>query len=614
MEKGRMIKRKSNIAIWMLILFLMMLICILHGFRKEETQILVLNRNEETDNVIFSVMIDGRNIHAYSEGNQVYLFLPSYVNSDILILDDTLEPIWIDGIRLNDKWQFNYDQSYLCQASDRGEILQFTLTIMKSDSVNTIFIETESGNMLNVWADKENKEPGMAFFYDEKGNKVYDGNLVYIKGRGNSTWAQDKKPYVIKLEESIFPFGMNDSKKWILLANSSEPSKITYKMALDMAKEIGLDSTSEARWTDIYLNGNYSGNYLICEPIEISQVDKNGQDIEKATERLNGLPDFAEHVETEHFKGFSVAVNPEDISGTYIIEKDTEWYYWQETSGFITEEGNYFSLKYPENASCEQVQYIMDIIQNVENLVTSADSLLFRYLDKDSLAKRYLLDGITGNGDMGVTSMYFYKKQYDDILYSGPVWDYDRALGFFDWVVYDPDREMSYYRKDEMITWLEYLENNEEFISYCREIYVNQIRPYIVDLIENGIDLYADIIESSYQMDSIVWADEKTYYDSFDANIRYIKFYLCERLNLFDEKFQVEEERMFFEGNGTSHLVTVIYGDTETKYYVNDGECFLQPWEVDYTVYLGWFDSDSWIRYNEKLPILEDMIIEALEI
>lgn len=608
-------KTKKFILEGCILLFLFVVWCMIYIGYQKQGDILILNKDDSVSNIVFSVEVNGQNIHAHSEGATVYLFLPSYVQTNRMKVDESIEGVWIDDEEISGSWKFQYDTPYSCKVEDMGEVLEFWLMVKKSQNLNSIFIQTESGSMMQVWSGKEYREAGSALMLDEKGNIVYNGGLEYIKGRGNSTWNEAKKPYTIKLEKKSYLYGMGESKKWLLLANAAEPSKIAYKLSMDMAEALGMAETSRMEWADLYLNGNYAGNYLICEPVSLDKIDAAGQDLEELNENLNGDLSALVPVTADGYKAFKMEFNPDDISGTYLIEKDVEGYYEQENSGFVTDDGNYFSLKYPENASCEQAEYIRSVTQKVEELLKEQDEEVFSYLDKESMALHYLVDGITGNGDMGVTSLYFYKKQGDDMLYVGPVWDYDRSFGHFDWVIYDPDKEMSEYRQSEMISWISYLEENEEFMDTCRQLYAERVRAYVVELVEHGVDEYAKKLEQSVQMDGIRWSDQKSYYESFDANVRYLKFYLCERIRLFDRKFGYEGQDVpEFVGNGSTHQVTVLYGDEEQVFTVEDGECFPEPWEVDAGVYLGWFDSDSWICYNSKLPILEDMDIEALTI
>lgn len=391
-----------------------------------------------------------------------------------------------------------------------------------------------------------------------------------------------KRPYVIKLEKKSYLYGMRESKKWILLANATETTKITNKMALEMAVNLGMDGAPQSKWCDLYLNGVYQGNYLICEKIESALIETS-------------------------------VTKPEDITGTYMIEKDIERQDTLNENHFFTEDGNMFIFKDPEILTQEQNKYITEYVQMVEDKIINQEVDLFNYLDIESLALQYFVDEITGNADMFITSLYFYKKQNDEKLYTGPVWDYDRTLGYFDWIIYDSDKEMSEYRGDEMLTWLSYLETNEEFVDYCGKFYEEYVRPYVIELINSGIDTYAKENEKSYMMDQIAGVDRKYFYSSYDGNVRYIKYYLCQRLEMFDKKYNINLDKVEFEGNNTVHTVTFIYGDETITYEVMDGQTISAPFEVDPLLYLGWFESNSYIGYNDKMPVLEDMTIEALD-
>ena len=59
-----------------------------------------------------------------------------------------------------------------------------------------------------------------------------DLKLSFIRGRGNSTWTFDKKPYAMKFEESVNLFGMGKNKHWVLLANRLDTTLMRNKHTL----------------------------------------------------------------------------------------------------------------------------------------------------------------------------------------------------------------------------------------------------------------------------------------------------------------------------------------------------------------------------------------------
>ena len=57
-----------------------------------------------------------------------------------------------------------------------------------------------------------------------------DVKLDYIRGRGNSTWQADKKPYKLKLDKSQDLLGMGKNKHWALLANRFDQSLLRNRL------------------------------------------------------------------------------------------------------------------------------------------------------------------------------------------------------------------------------------------------------------------------------------------------------------------------------------------------------------------------------------------------
>ncbi len=92
-----------------------------------------------------------------------------------------------------------------------------------------------------------------------------------IKGRGNYTWTLAKKPYQIKLDGSKDVLGMGAAKTWILLANHADASLMRNKVAYDLAADLGLHGSPASRWVDLRINGQYRGNYLLTEKVEVKK-------------------------------------------------------------------------------------------------------------------------------------------------------------------------------------------------------------------------------------------------------------------------------------------------------------------------------------------------------
>jgi len=64
-------------------------------------------------------------------------------------------------------------------------------------------------------------------------------SLEYIRGRGNSTWEESKKPFKFKLNTKANLLGMGKGKHWILLANSYDDTLLRNRIAAYMGRRLG---------------------------------------------------------------------------------------------------------------------------------------------------------------------------------------------------------------------------------------------------------------------------------------------------------------------------------------------------------------------------------------
>lgn len=317
----------------------------------------------------------------------------------------------------------------------------YNVKVLQAANSGTVYINTESGSMEAIHADKSHKESGNVIILDADGNVQYDGELSSIKGRGNSTWLQDKKPYNIKLDKKADLFGMGKNKSWCLLASATEPSFIRNTLVYDFAYNIGVTTTGFAHYTNLYLNGEYAGFYILSEKVDVGEHRVDIYDLEGATEDVNDkdLDEYklagAQKVQTSGtIKYVDIPKNPDEITGGYLLELEKIYRYVDEVSGFVTNIGQAVVVKTPEYASKAQVQYISSYYQDFEDALYSAtgynskDKHYSEYIDVDSLARMYVLQEFTAIFD-GCSSSFYLWKDVGGKLTAGPAWDYDGSLG-----------------------------------------------------------------------------------------------------------------------------------------------------------------------------------------
>lgn len=223
-----------------------------------------------------------------------------------------------------------------------------------------------------------------------------------IRLRGNSTKNYPKKPYRIKFEEKQSVFGEAKHKSWVLLADYLDASLMKNYSALYFARQLdGLGFTSCAYHVELYLNGAYQGVYLFCDQIQEQKASR--------------VP-----IETDELGETEI---PFLIEKNYRAESESEGEYdW-----FGLGE-NQYTVKYPENLTLSQYNYIVDYYTRLETAVRNKDLEYVRAnVDLNSLYDFYIVNEMFFNRDAIWTSCYMYKTA-DGKLKFGPVWDFDWSL------------------------------------------------------------------------------------------------------------------------------------------------------------------------------------------
>ena len=381
----------------------------------------------------------------YSEADKVYyLFMPSHTQALRL---------WVTGEQAatldGQAWESGADASALLDGQPAVLAIgkkSYTLVVMRSANVPAMFMTTESGSLDYILYRKGNAETGTLHMVDSGGEALYDGKLAQIKGRGNATFVYNKKPYQLKLDKGTDLCGMGKAKTWILLAEHLDNSLLRNKVAFALASAVGMPYVSQSQTVDVYINHDYLGAYLLCEKVEIGDTRIDIDNLAKATEKVNdnALDSFARYGYNSYRlatqKGFKIPVEPEDITGGYLLEMDYKMRYDDEASGFVTRQGQAVVVKEPEAASQSQITYIAAFFQGFENAIRAADGKdaktgkhYSEFVDMASLVRKYLLEEVLKNRDANRSSLYFYKPADSEsaVAFAGPAWDYDASMGNF---------------------------------------------------------------------------------------------------------------------------------------------------------------------------------------
>ncbi len=242
-----------------------------------------------------------------------------------------------------------------------------------------------------------------------------------IRGRGNSSWNSPKKPYRIKLDKSVEILGMPKSKHWVLLANYSDKTLMRNSLVFEISNRMEYAYTPRFQHVDVVLNGEYVGNYMLGEQIRIDKNRVNIAELKPTSENITGGYLFEiDERKDEADEAFYVDTKGKDMNGSHKLV---------------------VAVKNPELADITdaQKQYVVDHFQNIEDALYGRDGKdpateFPKWVDMKSFIDNFLINEISKNVDGNLRlSTFMYKKEDDNLLYFGPVWDYDIAFGNADY-------------------------------------------------------------------------------------------------------------------------------------------------------------------------------------
>ena len=512
-----------------------------------------------------------------SETGDYIVFLPSGTDiSDVAILPEEDVQVLLDQQCLESEISCEGmlpDVAYALHTTSEGITTERTLTFLQSAGLPSLHLDVRSGNMDVIHETKGNQESGSFRLYSETGDTVCAGQMERLRGRGNSSWFREKKPYSMTLTKDADLLGMGQAKEWILLANAMDPSHLRNKLVYDLAAQAGMEYAPECRWVDLYLNGEYAGVYLLSERNEI------------------------------HPQRLALSE-----TGSFLVSRESGWrLISQNYPRVITDSGT--ALRIHDSGLTEADLY--RIWQPVENAILSEDGRdpgtgksWQELIDLDSWVMDYLTGEIFGNVDAGTISQYFYRDGRDPAgkIYAGPVWDYDLSMGsegtwqtqtvqaFF------ADKPHIWSLEDT--TWFFGLNRKPEFQNRVRELYKEVYRPLVQELLETGLAEYADQVSQGAMLDRYRWGTVSVWEET-----ERIRQYLTERLAFLDalwlENTAYCKVLVLLDENSSSICHAVLPGGK-----VPELPEYEETWEI-----LGWYDAATEQPFDSAAPIYQDTVV-----
>ncbi len=336
--------------------------------------------------------------------------------------------------------------------------------IQTSSNLPTLHINSSADLGNTIYQSKDAKVAATAKI---TGAESSDHNLsksnIELKTRGNTTWGVIKWAYQIKFDSKMDLFGMGKAKKWILLANYYDGTFVRNKVMFDLGKEIGIPYVVESVFVNLYINGEYRGVYQLTEKVELG------------SSRIDIASDYGVILEMD-------ATNrPAELA--------KEIYFQTQTTGkpFVYKEYN-TELAEPETP--EEAALAAEVMAYTENYINAFEAELYSkdadwktiesMIDVDSFIRYYFITELSMEVDATYSSTYFYMDGPGDVLHCGPLWDYDRIMGWD--TSYDQTTNADYLKNitdstDEYrVEWFKMLFRHPEFVKRVNEMYEETIR------------------------------------------------------------------------------------------------------------------------------------------
>lgn len=495
----------------------------------------------------------------YSEWDDCrYIFLPSTANRNNLYISySASDTVYLDGkavksdsytSMLNEKDEFNISV---------GNVQYGKLKILQSE-IGCIFMSVSNGSINYLDNNRYISEIGSAVMLDENGEIEYSGELEKITAHGNSSWDYSaKKPYNIKLQDKTNLYGLGKAKKWVLLSNYLDHSMLRNKITEEMCKAAESECVMDSVFVDLYADGSYRGTYQLSERVQIQKNRIDIHNLEEETEKLNkkdlneypqkvnGASDASQYIENS-YKYYEIPNQPKDITGGYLLQFQ-QWnrYGYKSNSGFVTSRGQAVSIESPEYAAKEQVTYIRNFVQEMEDAIYSENGFNSKgkhyteYLDIDSLVKAYLIQEISMNIDATYSSFFLWKDSDmlgDGKIHFSPAWDFDLSYNNFPTSRVNSEGKIGYsYKPNNLfaayfsihgyedggktsssgsgrntygISWIGQLYKTDEFKEKAAKIYFEDFEPFVSRLTDENkpyILELADRMRDSAEMNNIRW-------------------------------------------------------------------------------------------------------------
>ena len=332
----------------------------------------------------------------------------------------------------------NIGMFYYCVATTVDTSAMSKVTLVMNTGLPTLYVNTPDGVEITS---KEKWTKKTKLTLKDAGKDNFVDVSTSFRGRGNSTWKQDKKPYAIKLDEKQKILGMPKHKRWVLIANYLDNTFMRNELAFALSRMVGLDYTVRGKFVNLVFNGVYRGLYWLGEAIK---VDKNRVNINDGEDDMTADQDKDFLIEMDTHYDEIVKFHSPIRNIPYMIKNDD--YMLNEAEDGLSADGEARLARFQEKiAKLENLLYDTSKKCMADpDACRAPDESYTNIIDVASWAKFWFVNEMMDNTELltdpnapvqegpdaetGPKSAYFTYENGKDLFKAGPVWDFDAGL------------------------------------------------------------------------------------------------------------------------------------------------------------------------------------------
>ena len=422
---------------------------------------------------------------------------------------------------------------------DRGEAYAYEPHL--TEKMPKISVKTTDGS--NEFATKYNRNDKLAGLIDYVDCTITTSNCeddyllqdvaCEIKVRGNYTLEYEKKPLRLKFNKKQKMFGLNNdakAKSWVLLADWKDRSMMNNATTFFLGNTIlGSDGfySSDYRYVEVELNGQYWGVYLL---VEQQQLNEYRVDLPEPEDDYEGT-DIGYLLEYDGYYNLEDPNNGGDYTFTMNYNNNAPVQKYGETT--YTNLGNKGYTIKSDITSTKQVDFIKKFMDAAYRIIYEAAyndkayvfndtftsvilsssitprEAIERVLDTQSLVDMYIISEIACDADIAWSSFYmdvsFEKDNFKRITFEAP-WDFDSAYGIKNGVV---NNSQGLYAATSNNVWLTILINEPWFQDMIKEKWAELIKYEVFDkALQHNADATA-LYKPQFEAEMTRWPGKK---------------------------------------------------------------------------------------------------------